>query len=258
VFLTEPQRSAYDLNFSLAGVPIRVHPMFWLFTAMLGMRLRDPVDLLIWVGVVFISILVHEFGHSLAMRYFGWTSHIVLYSFGGLAVQDGSYGGFERPGRGARDARTQIIISLAGPVAGFLFAALILAVLRASGHAVAIRLGGFPPVWYQVAPLSTPRLTFTIDQLLFVNIFWGLLNLLPIYPLDGGQIAQQVLVTANPRDGLRQSFMLSILTAAGVAILGYVKLNSLYMALMFGFLAYQNYLTLQSFRSGGYGGGRGW
>ncbi len=97
-----------------------------------------------------------------------------------------------------------------------------------------------------------------VYYLLFCNIFWGLLNLLPIYPLDGGQIAQQVLTTVNPRDGLQQAFLLSIFAAAGVAILAYVKLNSLYMTIFFGFMAYQNYMILQSFRSGGYGGGRGW
>ena len=118
MFLAEPQRTAYDLNFSLGGVPVRVHPMFWLFTVLLGANDPVPLHLLIWVVAVFLSILVHEFGHSLAMRSFGWTSHIVLYSFGGLAVQDGSHGGFERPGRRGRDARTQIIISFAGPLAG--------------------------------------------------------------------------------------------------------------------------------------------
>ena len=258
MFLAEPQRTPYDLNFALAGVPVRVHPMFWLFTVLLGAADPVPLHLLIWVAAVFISILVHEFGHSLAMRSFGWRSRIVLYSFGGLAVQDGSYGSFERWGRGGRDAWTQIIISFAGPLAGFIFAALILAALRASDNHAGVTLGGFPPVGYYMDPLAAPQLNHLVRQLLYINIYWGLVNLLPIYPLDGGQISQRVLETVNPHDGLRQSFMLSILAAACVAILGYVKLDSLYMAMLFGYMAYQNYLILQSFRGGGYGGGRGW
>jgi stage IV sporulation protein FB len=258
VFLAEPQRTPYDLNFALAGVPVRVHPMFWLFTVLLGAADPVPLHLLIWVAAVFVSILVHEFGHSLAMRSFGWRSHIVLYSFGGLAIQDGAYGGFERHGRGGRDARTQIIISFAGPLAGFLFAALILAALRAGGNATTLRFGGFGLVTIEPELFVSFPLTLLVYDLLFCNIFWGLLNLLPIYPLDGGQISQQVLVTVNPSDGLRQSFMLSILAAGCVAILGYVKLDSIYMAMLFGYMAYQNYMILQSFRGGGYGGGRGW
>jgi stage IV sporulation protein FB len=258
VFLAEPQRSQYDINFVLAGVPVRVHPFFWLATLLLGMRLRDPLHLLLWVAAVFVSILVHEFGHSVAMRYFGWRSHIVLYSFGGLAVPDGTYGGFGARGGGARDTRSQVIICFAGPLAGFILAALILVALRATGNNAGVRLHGLPPFDPYFDPVASPQMTLFISFLLYCNVFWGLVNLLPIYPLDGGQISQRVLESANPRDGLQQAFLLSIFSAAGVAIWGYWKLGDFYIAFFFGYLAYQSYMTLQSFRGGGYGGGRGW
>ena len=53
-------------------------------------------------------------------------------------------------------------------------------------------------------------LNMLIFDLLFINIFWGLVNLLPVYPLDGGQIAREVLGLVNPADGLRQSLWLSV------------------------------------------------
>ena len=51
--------------------------------------------------------------------------------------------------------------------------------------------------------------------MLYVNIFWGLVNLLPVYPLDGGQIARELLELASPADGVRQSLWLSVIAAVG-------------------------------------------
>jgi membrane-associated protease RseP (regulator of RpoE activity) len=80
-----------------------------------------------------------------------------------------------------------------------------------------------------------------------VNIFWGLVNLLPIYPLDGGRVAREVLTLGHPRQGIIQSLWLSAIVAAGVAVLGFVTFNSFFMALFFGYLAYSSYQTLRAY-----------
>jgi len=98
VFQLEPSRTPYDLNFQFAGVPIRVHPLFWLATAILGASSLQAdsaesnagMKLLVWLVVVFVSILIHELGHAFVMRYFGEVPHVVLYLFGGLAISDPS------------------------------------------------------------------------------------------------------------------------------------------------------------------------
>jgi hypothetical protein len=61
-----------------------------------------------------------------------------------------------------------------------------------------------------------------LGSLLFINLFWALMNLLPVWPLDGGMIAREVCSAASPRDGLRISLMISGCVAAALAI------NSLY------------------------------
>jgi hypothetical protein len=90
VYLFEPARTQFDLNFNLFGIHVRVHPMFWLVTAILGWDFQDPQGgmkyVALWVVVVFISILIHEMGHVLMGRIFGSDGHIVLYGFGGLAI----------------------------------------------------------------------------------------------------------------------------------------------------------------------------
>ena len=57
-----PQPTPYDLRFSVAGIPVTVHPLFWLIALLLGST-GDILLVPIWVGVIFVSILVHELGH---------------------------------------------------------------------------------------------------------------------------------------------------------------------------------------------------
>ena len=113
----EPPRTPYDLNFRLFGFPVRVHPFFWLAAALLGANLLEAgiQYLLIWITVMFVSILVHELGHALVFRRF-WErlAHrfVDVRRTGGAVCE-----------RGAR--WKQIVVSLAGPVAGFILCGLV-------------------------------------------------------------------------------------------------------------------------------------
>ena len=76
MLLGEPPRTGGDLNFQLFGIPVRVHPLFWLIAVLLGISGDpQPAEILLWVVAVFVSILVHELGHALTMRAFG---HVAL------------------------------------------------------------------------------------------------------------------------------------------------------------------------------------
>ena len=114
MLLTEPPLSQGDLHLRLFGIPVRVHPLFWVVTVIMGLRGGDekgtpPAQLLIWVAIVFVSILVHELGHAFLQRRFGGRPWITLHGFGGLASCDDD----------DSSPRSQILIALAGPVAGF-------------------------------------------------------------------------------------------------------------------------------------------
>ncbi len=252
MFLRDPPRSQYDWNFKIAGIPVRVHPFFWLMALLMGSRAGDMMPIMIWIGVVFVSILVHELGHAFAMRYYGCAPRVVLYSFGGMAIPEQDFGRMASSytARGNR-TKAQIIISGAGPAAGFALAGVVIALLYLLGRSFPFfgaTLGRGP------MPSELPLL-YLINDLLFVNIFWGLINLLPIYPLDGGHISRELFLALHPRDAIRQSLILSIAAAAGVALYGYTQLGSVFMALFFGYLAYTSYQQLQSF-TGGYRSGR--
>lgn len=244
MFLAEPPPTQADLHFQLFGIPVRVHPFFWVVAVLLGMSDPDPVRLLIWVAAVFVSIVVHELGHAFAARAHGWPPRITLYSFGGFATYSPTY----------HTPRSQISISAAGPAAGFALAALVALGVRLAGHQLALVTSGLL-VYVDFALFATPALNVFIFDLLWINIFWGLINLLPVYPLDGGHIAREILLSVNAATGIRQSLWLSVVTAAALAAYAVVQ-GDWFVTLMFGMLAYGSYTTLRAY--GAMGGGRRW
>jgi stage IV sporulation protein FB len=242
-----PPPTRYDLRFSLAGFPVRVHPLFWLIAVLLGYSSGNPLQILIWVLVVFISILVHELGHALAFRRYGLSSQIVLHFAGGLTIPESTLWG-SRWANVALGPNQNIFISLAGPGAGFLLAALAIGgVLLAGGSIITTRLLGFIPIpGFAVLPFGGNLLSLFVTALLWVNIFWGFINLLPVFPLDGGNVARNILLQVDPVDGVRKSLWVSVIVGALIALVAFFFLHSLYMAFLFGFLAFQSYQSLQA------------
>ena len=103
---------------------------------------------------------------------------------------------------------------------------------------------------------------------MFFNIFWGVLNLFPIWPLDGGRVARELFIKYDPWRGVARSLVLSMV-AAGIII--FLSLNNqynfvpelrrllwfwpgtLFSAILFGLVLYQNYQEYQALKSyGGY------
>ena len=144
--------------------------------------------LLIWVAAVFLSIMIHELGHSLAMKRYGIHSYMILYHFGGLAVPDsaGGYMGMNR----RSDPYQQIYISAAGPGLQLALAGAVILLVKAAGYAVPTHIP-YLSGWLHFdegQTIGSMPLMAVVDSILWPSIFWAILNLLPVYPLDGGQI----------------------------------------------------------------------
>lgn len=153
--------------FHLGRVPVFIQPGFFLVTALFAAS-SDLSRVLIWIAVCFVSVLVHEFGHAWVIRRHGGTPAILLYSGGGLTFGN------------TRDTPWRsMLVSLAGPMAGFLFAGLIAALAHA-----------MPPAG---------KLQVAYRDLLYANLFWGAINLLPMLPLDGGNIFEAMIELRWPR-----------------------------------------------------------
>ena len=248
MLLGEPAPTQADLKFSVLGIPVRVSPWFWAMSFLLGIRgsEADPREMIIWVIAVFISILIHELGHALTARRYGNRARITLHGMGGLASYDG----------GNNSIGTEIKVTAAGPGAGFLLAALIVGISALLGGHLVFSWSLMPVRVY--FPNASESLYLFINSLLFVNILWGLFNLLPIYPLDGGQITRMVWVHNNTWEGIRKSLIVSLMTCIFMAIWFLID-GERFMPIMMAWLAYGNYQSLQANTGGGggYGGGYG-
>ena len=234
----DPGTTQYDLRFSVLGIPVRVHPLFWLIAALLGSNDQPLLsDVAVFTGCMFISILVHELGHALAARRFGWPPDIVLHGFGGFARFVPGYG----YSRGKA-----IWISFAGPLAGFgLFA------IAFAAQILIMRGVVLEQPWATTLRDSNawPTISGVIGILIWINLVWGLFNLLPVFPLDGGQICAELFNARGSYSGKKRTHQVGMITAilgAGVFITWEMYLG----ALMFGGLAYQNYQICEQLKRG--------
>jgi Zn-dependent protease len=242
-----PPQTPYDLHFSIAGIPVRIHPLFWLMAVILGASGGDIVQIAIWVLVVFISILIHELGHSIAMGIYGQDSYIVLHVLGGLAVPGSSRSG--RSSGAARSPGQNIFISFAGPLAGFLLAATVTAMVSTLGGTIHVNwFLGVIPFPSAVLPFGGFLAYSLVDTFIWVNVFWGLINLLPVFPLDGGNISRNLFMLADPFGGARKALWLSVIAGVIFALAGLLFFGSTYMAFLFGILAGQSYQAIQAGR----------
>jgi membrane-associated protease RseP (regulator of RpoE activity) len=239
-----PQSNWGQWNFRIFGIPVHVKVWFWAAIVLLS-GFEDDASVIIWVVVCFLSILVHEMGHVAAYRLFGGDGEIVLYAFGGLAVGTGRW----------RTATEQAVVSLAGPLAGFCLAGLIWWAATQTGSQVVFGFHLFLPTLHAM-PRAMDNFTqgsyrwyIVLNDLLLVNFYWGLVNLLPVYPLDGGQAARAVFENRGGKSGLRLSLMLSVAVAAAAALLALAN-RSLYLLIFFLILAIASMQSLE--RAGGW------
>jgi Zn-dependent protease len=250
MMFAEPQPTPFDIDFRVAGVPVRVSGLFWIGSIFIGWGAArsfargDQRDLLlylaIWTAAVLVSILVHEMGHALAYRRFGQDARIVLYHFGGLAIPE-SWG----RRRHLRPAE-RFLVSAAGPVAQLLLAAAVVLVLRAGGYVVPFPIDsiGESLGFHDGRLFASPFLWAFADFLLFVNVMWPLLNLMPVPPLDGGQMLREGLEAVGVSEAGRIASGIGAIVGGGLAWLAYTRQET-YLAVMFAMLAVACYQTLQ-------------
>ena len=228
----------YDLRFQALGIPVRVHPVFWLTSAFLAWDpAGDLQKVFIRILCIFVAILVHELGHALVTRAFGWDSEIVLYFFGGYATST------------RHSTWKDIAVSAAGPAAGF--------ALWGSLWGLVFYLRGQRWIGEQTTAAILTR--DAIEFSLFINLVWNAMNLVPALPLDGGQICRELCLYFAPDKGMQTCLMISTLAAGGVAAwavtalvnkTGVLGLDPRFLAFMFGYLAFRSYQQYDEARRG--------
>ncbi len=195
-------------------IPVKVTPAYWIFTGILSLLLArgDILQTFIWLAIIFISVLFHEYGHALTAKMFGRRPRIELVAMGGLTYHDGDKLPFWK----------QFLITLDGPLFGLILAL------------VAGVLSTF---------FSSPFMKAVLLQMKYVNIFWTIINLLPVLPLDGGQLLRIGLEKWFDFKGLRYTFLVSGIFAllASLALFAFQDLLPGAIFFLFAFENLDNY-----------------
>lgn len=251
MFQQSASNSAWSL-FNFRGHRVYMEPWFLLLIAFFAFatvnaRTQGALilveNLLVWGPTLFLGILLHEFGHAAAIKYFGFgPSRIILQGFGGVTIN-------ER--RGHSPPKASIAISLAGPAASLALAGVSLMLWY--GYSAFVL--GSPPT----TDISQYGLIGRfLSVMAFINVVWAIFNLLPINPLDGGHVVLHALRTKFPRREAMYYSALSSLVAIGVlSIFVFLYFTNAILVILFAALfAFQNWQILQATKSPGGGGPR--
>ena len=193
-------------------IPIAIHPFFWLFAGFIGwFYTRSLPGMLVWVGIIFFSVLIHEFGHALTAIAFRQRVQIQLVALGGLTSFEGPKLRFWQ----------QFLITFNGPLFGFF-------------------LFLFATAFLQMDLSNYPLIHSILKATQMANLFWTVINLLPVLPLDGGQLLRIVLEAAFGLKGFKAALLVGAVIAALFSFYFFISQAMLAGAIFFLF-AFQSF-----------------
>jgi len=193
-------------------IPLSISPLFWLTAGLIGWLNAGSIPgTLIWIFVVFVSVLVHEIGHAVTSLFFKQKPSIALTPFGGVTSYKGNN----------LNKFQQFIIVLNGPIFGFLLFGLAFFLLKVNfiQNAAGIRI---------------------LMVLKWVNLFWSIVNLLPILPLDGGQLLRIFMEGIWGIKGFKIALFIGMIVALGLSLFFFSIWQFLIGAIFFLF-AFQSF-----------------
>jgi Zn-dependent protease len=208
---------ARGTRMQVAGIPVRIEPTFFVVLVLLGLP-QPWFHVVSWVLIATVSVLLHELGHAIAFRAYGVKPSIVLHGFGGLTS-----------GSGELSSGQRIVVSLAGP-----FSALL--------------LFGVPAVLLEMSgAVPSGDAAVVLRQVVWINVGWSLLNLVPVLPLDGGQVFLDVCDICTGGRGRRLAEIVSVGVAVVLAVVA-LAYGLLFGAVMAGGFAALNLNQLRKVR----------
>lgn len=189
-------------------IPILIFPAFWIFSCLIAFFISGGkvAPMCMWVGIIFVSVLFHEFGHALTASCFKRKCHIELVAMGGVTHHDGVPLSFWK----------QFLITFNGPFFGFL--------LGLSAYFIA-----------EMPQITSLLLKAFLMNVRDINWFWTAVNLLPILPLDGGQLLRILLEKIFHAKGVRIAFFFSMTCALAISFFLFLTHHLLAGAILFLF-----------------------
>lgn len=188
---------------------------------------RGMLYALLWIPVLFVSVLIHELAHASMFGIFGYgPSRVILGGMGGVTINEGRVR-HVRPGH-------DFIISVAGPLSSVVLA-------------IASTM-----IWRSVPQVQTdPMFRQLVPMLVSANWFWAFVNMIPLKPLDGGHAVRSFFrIFMKERGAFIVAAWIGIVVGALITI--YLAVNrNLFMALFLGWMTFQQFQQWQEFRERG-------
>lgn len=220
------------MGFRLGSIPVKIHFSFFMTAVLLSGRWNDPALVAEWAAVMLVSVMIHELGHALMGRAFGLAPRIDLHGMGGTTSWTQA--------RGTITPAKSVLISVAGPGVGILVGTITYFVLvNGVGPETTWRLLG--------RDIAAADLTQQIAlDVIWINAIWGFVNLLPVLPMDGGNVLLSVLNAATKGNGERPTRLVSIATALVGGALAFLVYHQWWPALLAALFAYDNFRALRA------------
>jgi Zn-dependent protease len=203
-------------QFRVGSIPVRVDPTFFVIIVILGYDPRNPqlTFIVSWVAIAFASVLLHELAHAVAFRRFGVQPNVTLYGMGGLTSGSGQL----TPGE-------SIAVSAAGPLS-------------------VLVLIGLPALWLlSQGTITSYEGRVILSQIIWINVGWSILNLLPMLPLDGGNITRSLLDLVTRGKGRRPAEVVSVIAAGALGLIS-LSIGQPFLAMLAGLFAFMNISSL--------------
>jgi stage IV sporulation protein FB len=196
-------------------IPVFIHPFFWVLAFLIGWLNTSTLSgVILWTGIIIVSVLVHELGHALTAVAFGQQARIELMAMGGMTY---------RKGKQPLGAWKEFLIVLNGPLAGFCLAGI---------------------AWICMESLRTTYpeslWTYVAEATFYVNVFWTILNLLPVHPLDGGKLLSIVLGGIFGIRGTKIALFISFFLAGALTIL-FLVFREFFIGSFFALFTFESY-----------------
>lgn len=214
--------------FRVLGIDVHLH-WSWFLLAYYSISIRvpnyvSPIWAVLEYLTLFLIVVLHEFGHALACRQVGGQAdQIVLWPLGGVA--------YVAPP--ARPGATLWSIA-AGPLVNVVLLPVFFGLFHAAASAG----------WLE----QNRDLTVFLRAIYYINLSLLVFNLLPIYPLDGGQILRSLLwYPLGKARSLLTATVIGLLGGAGLVALA-VWLQSIWIGLMAFFLLSHSWQSFKAAR----------
>lgn len=233
------------LRFRVGGIPVDVHLSHLLISALLSFQLAQVAGpegwpgaiinnlgsperahtlglvALLWMAIITSSALVHELGHALVSRAFGYQPSVHLLGMGGLTQPNANE---------TIPWHKDLLLTAAGPAFGAGLGLLALLALAAM-------------------PGASAPLRYGVGSLAAANLFWAAVNLVPVAPLDGGKLSVLLLMRALGRKGFLVAQVVALAVSAVAVALGAAQ-GAVLLAVFFGFYAARAVSAIRGYQRG--------